>query len=120
MTHNARVQVFLSVDFNTRAHRADKISSAKFAEKKNQSKHLKTKKKQKTEDLHCIRIVFPLLHILPGTLDTMFVLNTQKPRAWSAAWLSSSFSLDMWVWQHERKGSSMKEEMQTLQNNYTE
>lgn len=36
MTHNARVQVFLSVDFNTRAHRADKISSAKFAEKKNQ------------------------------------------------------------------------------------
>lgn len=33
MTHNARVQVFLSADFNTRAQRANKISSAKFAEK---------------------------------------------------------------------------------------
>lgn len=33
MTHKARVQVFLSVDFNTRAQRANKISSAKFAEK---------------------------------------------------------------------------------------
>lgn len=59
MTHNARVQVFLSVDFNTRAQRANKISSAKFAEK--ESKRTKTHKKQKYKRLAFVSILFALL-----------------------------------------------------------
>lgn len=55
ITHNARVHVFLSVDFNTRPQRADKISSAKFA-----TKNLK----KKVYIMSCIYIVCPLPRFL--------------------------------------------------------
>lgn len=39
MTHNALVQVFLSVDFTTREQSADSVSAAKVSGRKTQSNH---------------------------------------------------------------------------------